>query len=117
MRQRDPWTVPIFLSIGYSSCHWCHVMERECFEDPEVAELMNRTGSSASRSTGRRRPDVDSLYMKVCQMMTGGGGWPLTIFMTPDRVPFWAGTYLPRLSRQGMTGMMELIPAMNQGLE
>ncbi|HUT27745.1 MAG TPA: thioredoxin domain-containing protein [Methanomassiliicoccales archaeon] len=104
---------PIFLSIGYSSCHWCHVMERESFEDLDVARLMNETFVNI-KVDREERPDVDSLYMKVCQMMTGGGGWPLTIIMTPDRVPFWTGTYLPRFSKQGMTGMLELVPAVNK---
>ncbi|NLX47803.1 MAG: thioredoxin domain-containing protein [Euryarchaeota archaeon] len=101
---------PIFLSIGYSSCHWCHMMERESFEDQEVADLMNDT-FVCIKVDREERPEVDSLYMKVCQMMTGGGGWPLTIIMTPDRVPFWAGTYLPRRSRQGMPGLLDLVPA------
>ncbi|MCX6650808.1 MAG: thioredoxin domain-containing protein [Methanomassiliicoccales archaeon] len=104
---------PIFLSIGYSSCHWCHVMERESFEDPEIAKLMNRAFINI-KVDREERPDVDSLYMKVCQMMTGGGGWPLTIIMTPDRVPFWAGTYLPRFTRQGMPGMLDLVPAVER---
>jgi len=104
---------PIFLSIGYSSCHWCHVMERECFEDPEVAKMMNDWFVNV-KVDREERPDVDSLYMKVCQMMTGGGGWPLTILMTPERVPFWAGTYLPKRSRQGLPGMMDLLPAVNR---
>jgi uncharacterized protein YyaL (SSP411 family) len=104
---------PIFLSIGYSSCHWCHVMERESFEDQEVAALMNSTFVNI-KVDREERPEVDSLYMKVCQMMTGGGGWPLTILMTPDRVPFWAGTYLPKRSRQGMPGLMDLVPAIGK---
>jgi len=104
---------PIFLSIGYSSCHWCHVMESECFENDEVAKLMNETFINI-KVDREERPDVDSLYMKVCQMMTGGGGWPLTIIMTPERVPFWAGTYLPRTTRQGMIGMVDLIPAISK---
>jgi uncharacterized protein YyaL (SSP411 family) len=104
---------PIFLSIGYSSCHWCHVMERESFEDQEVAALMNSTFVNI-KVDREERPEVDSLYMKVCQMMTGGGGWPLTVLMTPDRVPFWAGTYLPKRSRQGMPGLMDLVPAIGK---
>ncbi len=104
---------PIFLSIGYSSCHWCHVMERESFEDDEVARMMNEWFVCV-KVDREERPEVDSLYMKVCQMMTGGGGWPLTILMTPDRVPFWAGTYLPKRSRHGMPGMMDLLPAVNR---
>jgi len=104
---------PIILSIGYSSCHWCHVMEKESFEDPEVAAMMNDWFVSI-KVDREERPEVDSLYMKVCQMMTGGGGWPLTILMTPERVPFWAGTYLPKRSRQGMPGMIDLLPAVHR---
>ncbi|MHC1709501.1 MAG: thioredoxin domain-containing protein [Methanomassiliicoccales archaeon] len=107
---------PIFLSIGYSSCHWCHVMERECFEDGEVAKMMNDWFINI-KVDREERPEVDSLYMKVCQMMTGGGGWPLTILMTPERVPFWAGTYLPKRSRQGMPGMVDLLPAVHRTWE
>ncbi|MCG7844267.1 MAG: thioredoxin domain-containing protein [Methanomassiliicoccales archaeon] len=104
---------PLFLSIGYSSCHWCHVMERESFENEDVARILNQSFVSI-KVDREERPDVDSLYMKVCQMMTGGGGWPLTIIMTPERVPFWAGTYLPRTSRQGMTGLLDLLPAIDK---
>jgi len=100
---------PIFLSIGYSACHWCHVMERESFEDPEVAKLMNDTFVSI-KVDREERPDIDHVYMTVCQMMTGGGGWPLTVVMTPGKQPFFAATYLPRESRPGMTGMLDLIP-------
>jgi len=107
---------PILLSIGYSSCHWCHVMERECFEDVEVARMMNDWFINI-KVDREERPEVDSLYMKVCQMMTGGGGWPLTILMTPERVPFWAGTYLPKRSRQSMPGMMDLLPAVHRTWE
>ena len=99
---------PIFLSIGYSTCHWCHVMERESFEDPEVARVMNETFVSI-KVDREERPDIDNVYMSVCQMMTGSGGWPLTIIMTPDKKPFFAGTYLPRESRYGRIGMLELI--------
>lgn len=107
---------PIILSIGYSSCHWCHVMGKESFEDPEVAKMMNDWFVSI-KVDREERPEVDSLYMKVCQMMTGGGGWPLTIIMTPERVPFWAGTYLPKRSRQGMPGMIDLLPAVHRTWE
>lgn len=100
---------PIFLSIGYSTCHWCHVMERESFEDPDVARLMNETFVSI-KVDREERPDIDSAYMQVCQMMTGTGGWPLTIIMTPDKRPFFAATYLPKESRFGRVGMMELVP-------
>jgi uncharacterized protein YyaL (SSP411 family) len=100
---------PIFLSIGYSTCHWCHVMEKESFEDQEVAKLMNQTFISI-KVDREERPDIDSTYMRVCQIMTGSGGWPLTIIMTPDRKPFFAATYLPKESRFGRAGMMEMIP-------
>jgi uncharacterized protein YyaL (SSP411 family) len=100
---------PVFLSIGYSTCHWCHVMERESFEDPEVAAAMN--GAFVSIKVDREeRPDIDATYMKVCQLVTGSGGWPLTIIMTPDKRPFFAGTYIPKRSQHGRTGMLELIP-------
>ena len=100
---------PIFLSIGYSTCHWCHVMERESFEDTEVAELMNET-FVCIKVDREERPDIDAVYMAVCQAMTGTGGWPLTIIMTPEKKPFYAGTYIPKESRFGLTGMKELVP-------
>jgi hypothetical protein len=100
---------PVFLSIGYSTCHWCHIMAHESFEDPEIAALMN--GAFVSIKVDREeRPEIDMLYMAVCQMMTGSGGWPLTIIMTPDKKPFFAGTYIPRETRFGRVGMKELIP-------
>ncbi len=105
---------PIFLSIGYSTCHWCHVMERECFENKEVAELMNNAFINI-KVDREERPDVDSVYMDICQALTGSGGWPLTIIMTPDQKPFFAGTYIPRNSQNGRTGMLELVPQI-QGL-
>jgi len=100
---------PVFLSIGYSTCHWCHVMERESFEDPEVARLMNETFVSI-KVDREERPDIDNVYMSVCQMLTGGGGWPLTIVMTPDKEPFFAGTYFPKNGRFGRPGMMQILP-------
>lgn len=99
---------PIFLSIGYSTCHWCHVMEQESFEDEEVAALLNREYISI-KVDREERPDIDGVYMKVCQMMTGSGGWPLTILMTPDQKPFFAGTYLPKGNRYGRMGLLELL--------
>ncbi len=99
---------PIFLSIGYSTCHWCHVMAHESFEHSEVARLMNEFFVSI-KVDREERPDLDSIYMTLCQMMTGSGGWPLTIIMTPDKKPFFAATYIPRESRFGLTGMLELI--------
>ncbi|MCO5249825.1 MAG: thioredoxin domain-containing protein [Candidatus Kapabacteria bacterium] len=99
---------PIFLSIGYSTCHWCHVMERESFEDAEVAKLMNDTFVNI-KVDREERPDVDHIYMTVCQMMTGAGGWPLTILMTPEGKPFYAGTYFPKYSRGERPGIIDLI--------
>ncbi|HEV2176266.1 MAG TPA: thioredoxin domain-containing protein [Terriglobia bacterium] len=104
---------PIFLSIGYSTCHWCHVMEREDFEDAEVARLMNQTFVSI-KVDREERPDLDQVYMTVCQMLTGSGGWPLTILMTPDKKPFFAATYLPKEGRFGQMGMMQLVPYIHQ---
>jgi len=100
---------PIFLSIGYSTCHWCHVMAHESFEHPEVAKLMNEAFVSI-KVDREERPDIDNVYMSACQVMTGSGGWPLSIIMTPDKKPFFAATYIPRESRFGLIGMMELIP-------
>ena len=100
---------PIFLSIGYSTCHWCHVMEEESFEDEEVAQLMNETFVSI-KVDREERPDVDTIYMNVCQMMRGQGGWPLTVLLTPDRKPFYAATYLPKTGRFQQMGLMDLIP-------
>jgi len=100
---------PVFLSIGYSTCHWCHVMERESFEDEEVALLLN-SAFIPVKVDREERPDIDHLYMNVCQMLTGKGGWPLTIIMTPDKKPFFAATYLPKKSRFNMPGMMKIIP-------
>ncbi|MGB5925976.1 MAG: thioredoxin domain-containing protein [Dehalococcoidia bacterium] len=100
---------PIFLSIGYSTCHWCHVMAHESFEHPEVARLMNETFVSI-KVDREERPDIDNVYMSACQVMIGSGGWPLSIIITPDKKPFFAATYIPRESRFGLIGMMELIP-------
>lgn len=100
---------PIFLSIGYSTCHWCHVMAHESFEDEEVAKLMNDVFVSI-KVDREERPDIDNIYMTICQMITGSGGWPLTIIMTPDKKPFYAATYIPKEGRFGHAGMMELIP-------
>ncbi|MGD9818072.1 MAG: thioredoxin domain-containing protein [Desulfomonilaceae bacterium] len=104
---------PIFLSIGYSTCHWCHVMETESFEDAQVADLMNDT-FVAIKVDREERPDIDHIYMTVCQMMTGGGGWPLNIIMTPDKKPFFAGTYFPKESHHGRIGMIDLAPRIKQ---
>jgi uncharacterized protein len=92
---------PILLSIGYSACHWCHVMERESFEDPETAALMNERFVPVKLDR-EERPDIDAIYMEACQAMTGHGGWPLNVFLTPEQVPFYAGTYFPPDDRGGM---------------
>ncbi|MFX1490085.1 MAG: thioredoxin domain-containing protein [Promethearchaeota archaeon] len=104
---------PIFLSIGYSTCHWCHVMAHESFEDNEVADLMNDVFVSI-KVDREERPDIDKIYMIVCQMMTGSGGWPLTIIMTPDKKPFFAGTYFPKETRFGRIGLIDLIKRIKQ---
>lgn len=100
---------PVFLSIGYATCHWCHVMERESFEDVEVAALLNEA-FVCIKVDREERPDIDHIYMAVCQMMTGSGGWPLTIFMTPGKQPFHAATYIPPEQRFGRIGMKQLVP-------
>lgn len=100
---------PIFLSIGYSTCHWCHVMERESFENREIAEILNKY-FVAVKVDREERPDIDSVYMSVCQTMTGNGGWPLSIFMTPRQKPFFAGTYFPPVRTRNMIGLKELLP-------
>ena len=100
---------PIFLSIGYSTCHWCHVMAHESFEDEDVASLLNKWFVSI-KVDREERPDIDNIYMTVCQAMIGQGGWPLTIIMTPDRKPFFAATYIPKFGRYGRPGLMELLP-------
>ncbi len=100
---------PIFLSIGYSTCHWCHVMAHESFEDSAVAAMMNETFISI-KVDREERPDIDKVYMNVCQMLTGQVGLPLTVIMTPDKKPFFAGTYFPKTGRLGRIGMSELVP-------
>ena len=100
---------PIFLSIGYSTCHWCHVMAHESFESEEIAKLLNK-GFVSIKVDREERPDIDEVYMNVCQAMTGSGGWPLTILMTPEKVPFLAATYLPVSMTLGRIGLSELLP-------
>jgi uncharacterized protein YyaL (SSP411 family) len=106
-RRRD---VPILLSIGYAACHWCHVMERESFEDQATAQLMNASFVSI-KVDREERPDVDSVYMDAVQAMTGQGGWPMTVFLTPARVPFYGGTYFPPEPRHGMPSFQQLLAA------
>ena len=101
---------PIFLSIGYSTCHWCHVMAHESFEDNKTAEILNKYFISI-KVDREERPDIDSVYMSVCQAFTGSGGWPMSIFMTWDKKPFFAGTYFPPQSRYGMPSFSELLNA------
>src|SRR3989338_9185378 len=101
---------PIFLSIGYSTCHWCHVMERESFENPEIAAAMNRWFVSI-KVDREEHPDLDQVYMAAVQSLTGHGGWPLTVFLTPDLKPFYGGTYFPPERRSDIPGMTEVLPA------
>ncbi|HEY9556878.1 MAG TPA: thioredoxin domain-containing protein, partial [Acidimicrobiales bacterium] len=103
-RERD---VPILLSVGYSACHWCHVMAHESFEDPDVAAVMNRLFVNV-KVDREERPDVDDIYMEATQAMTGSGGWPMTVVATPDGRPFFAGTYFPKERRGGQIGFVEL---------
>ena len=103
-RERD---VPILLSVGYSACHWCHVMAHESFEDAAVADVMNRHFVNV-KVDREERPDVDDIYMEATQAMTGQGGWPMTVVCTPDGRPFFAGTYFPKERRGGMIGFVEL---------
>ena len=98
---------PVFLSIGYSTCHWCHVMAHESFEDPEVGARMNQVFISV-KVDREERPDVDAVYMEACQAMNGSGGWPLNVILTPEKKPFFAATYLPKNNRYGQWGLMEL---------
>jgi len=106
--------VPILLSIGYSACHWCHVMERESFEDPQTAELMNERFVCVKLDR-EERPDLDAIYMEACQAMTGRGGWPLNVFLTPEQVPFYAGTYFPPEERHGMPSWRSVLQAVAEG--
>src|ERR1700686_3707731 len=101
---------PLLVSIGYSSCHWCHVMERESFEDPRTAELMNESFVCV-KVDREERPDVDALYMEAVQGMTGQGGWPLNVFLTPEQLPFYGGTYFPPDPRPGMPAWTQVLQA------
>lgn len=108
-RKAEQENKPIFLSIGYATCHWCHVMEHESFEDEEIAKLMNEAFINI-KVDREERPDIDNTYMTVCQMVTGQGGWPLSIIMTPDKKPFFAGTYIPKEAKFQRIGLRQLIP-------
>lgn len=99
---------PVFLSIGYSTCHWCHVMAHESFEDTQVASLLNRDFVPI-KVDREERPDVDAVYMSVCQALTGSGGWPLTVIMTPGQRPFFAGTYFPKYRRCAQPGLLDIL--------
>src|SRR3954454_19442167 len=107
---------PILVSIGYAACHWCHVMEHESFEDPQIASLMNDSFVCV-KVDREERPDVDAIYMDAVQAMTGRGGWPLNAFLTPDGVPFWAGTYFPPAPRQGMPSWPQVVTAIGAAWE
>lgn len=100
---------PLFLSIGFSSCHWCHVMERECFSDPETSELMNDACIPVCVDR-EERPDLDALFMEVCRLQNGSGGWPLNLFLTPDGRPFFATTWLPKRTTGQMPGITDILP-------
>jgi len=107
---------PVLLSVGYSACHWCHVMERESFENEAIAALMNRLFVSI-KVDREERPDVDQIYMQAVQSMTGHGGWPMTVFMTPDGVPFYGGTYFPPVDRHGMPAFPRLLEAVAEAYQ
>jgi uncharacterized protein YyaL (SSP411 family) len=104
---------PIFLSVGYSSCHWCHVMEHESFENDDIAKIMNENFVSI-KVDREERPDLDDIYQKVCQMVTGQGGWPLSVFLTPDQKPFYVGTYFPILDNYGRPGFGSILRQLAQ---
>ena len=99
---------PIFLSIGYAACHWCHVMERESFEDAATAEDLNRD-FVAIKVDREERPDLDQVYMAAVQAMTGGGGWPMSVFLTPDGQPFYGGTYFPPQPTHGLPAFRQVL--------
>ena len=111
-RARDE-DIPILLSIGYSACHWCHVMERESFENDAIAELMNQYFVNI-KVDREERPDLDAVYMEAVQMLTGSGGWPMTVFLTPDGKPFYGGTYFPPVDRHNMPGFPRLLETVSQ---
>ena len=105
---------PIFLSIGYSSCHWCHVMAHESFEDNDIAKIMNENYVNI-KVDREERPDIDDIYQRACQMYTGTGGWPLSVFLTPDQRPFYIGTYFPKESRHGLPGFGSILLRLADG--
>jgi uncharacterized protein YyaL (SSP411 family) len=107
---------PILLSVGYSACHWCHVMERESFEDEATAQLMNEHFVNI-KVDREERPDIDSIYMSAVQAMTRHGGWPMTVFMTPDGAPFYGGTYFPPVPSRGMPSFKQLLVSLADAYE
>lgn len=104
---------PVLISIGYSTCHWCHVMAHESFEDEEIAGMLNDK-FIAIKVDREERPDVDSVYMRICQLMTGQGGWPLNVFVTPDQKPFYAGTYFPKTSKFNRPGFIDVLEHLSE---
>src|SRR5919206_649631 len=104
---------PIFLSIGYSACHWCHVMAHESFENEDTAKMMNANFINI-KVDREERPDIDDIYQRVCQLATGNGGWPLSVFLTPDQKPFYVGTYFPKQSRYGMPGFETILNQLSE---
>src|SRR3954466_4797801 len=104
---------PILLSIGYAACHWCHVMEHESFEDEATAALMNERFVSI-KVDREERPDLDGIYMQAVQAMTGHGGWPMTVFLTPETVPYYAGTYFPKEDRPGMPSFTRVLHSISE---
>ncbi|MBN2499200.1 MAG: thioredoxin domain-containing protein, partial [Anaerolineales bacterium] len=104
---------PIFLSIGYAACHWCHVMEHESFEDPQTAALMNQHFVNI-KVDREERPDLDNIYMNAVVAMTGSGGWPMSVFLTPDGRPFYGGTYFPPTPRHGMPAFQQVLFSINR---
>ena len=109
-RQEDK---PVFLSIGYSTCYWCHVMEQESFDDPEIAKLLNDTVVPI-KVDREERPDLDAIYMTAVQAMTGSGGWPMTVFLTHEGKPFYGGTYFPPEDRGGRPGLPTVLRSINE---
>src|ERR1019366_5105555 len=105
---------PIFLSIGYAACHWCHVMERESFEDPVTAAYLNANFVSI-KVDREERPDLDAIYMGAVQALTGSGGWPMSVFLTPDGRPFHGGTYFPNMRRHGLPSFRDVLEAVAGG--
>jgi len=107
---------PIFLSVGYSTCYWCHVMERQVFSDPEIAELMNRWFINI-KVDREERPDLDDIYMTATHLLTGSGGWPNSVFLTPELKPFFAGTYFPPKDRYGRPGFPRVLRGLHEAWE